>query len=287
MTGGSGFGEPRPDPPGPGEARVERFGDPPFPDPGRSAERGDHDDDLDGPGGEPVGADPAAVERGETRRAVEAVLVAATEPVEPRFLAELVELPVEAIEELCASLADEYEQDQRGFVLAPVAGGYRLQTHPDLAAYVERFVLEGQHVRLSGPALETLGDRRVQAADLARADLGHPRRERRDDAADAGATRLRGRDRPRPGARPRRPVRDHRDVPGTARARLARRTCRRSATSCPTRASSRRSSGACGSQTTPTSEPTEPARRLRWRTPSASRSCSPGPGSGRAERPRS
>jgi segregation and condensation protein B len=95
-------------------------------------------------------------ERSEARRAVEAVLVAATEPVEPRFLAELVELPVDAVEALCASLADEYERDQRGFVLRRVAGGYRLQTHPDLVAYVEHFVLEGQHVRLSGPALETL-----------------------------------------------------------------------------------------------------------------------------------
>jgi len=107
--------------------------------------------------GEVYEAGPApAVERSETRRAVEAVLVAATEPVEPRFLAELVELPVDAVEALCASLADEYEQDQRGFVLRRVAGGYRLQTHPDLAGYVERFVLDGQHVRLSGPALETL-----------------------------------------------------------------------------------------------------------------------------------
>jgi segregation and condensation protein B len=37
-----------------------------------------------------------------------------------------------------------------------VAGGYRFQTHPELAPYVERFVLEGQHARLSGPAFETL-----------------------------------------------------------------------------------------------------------------------------------
>ena len=41
-------------------------------------------------------------------------------------------------------------------MLAHVAGGYRYQTHPAFAQYVERFVLEGQHVRLSGPALETL-----------------------------------------------------------------------------------------------------------------------------------
>jgi segregation and condensation protein B len=37
-----------------------------------------------------------------------------------------------------------------------VAGGYRFASHPDLAPYVERFVLEGQSTRLSGAALETL-----------------------------------------------------------------------------------------------------------------------------------
>jgi segregation and condensation protein B len=92
----------------------------------------------------------------EARRAIEAVVLAATEPVEPRVLAELVELPVARVEELCRALASEYEDDRRGFVLSRVAGGYRFQTHPDLAPYVEHFVLEGQHVRLSGAALETL-----------------------------------------------------------------------------------------------------------------------------------
>ena len=92
----------------------------------------------------------------EARRAIEAVVLASTEPVEPRFLAELVELAAARVEALCAALVQEYEQSERGFVLARVAGGYRFQTHPDLAAYVERFVVEGQHVRLSGPALETL-----------------------------------------------------------------------------------------------------------------------------------
>lgn len=92
----------------------------------------------------------------EAKRAIEAVVLAATEPVEPRFLAELLELPVGRVEELCTELAQEYEANGHGFVLTRVAGGYRYQTDPDLAPYVERFVLEGQHVRLSGPALETL-----------------------------------------------------------------------------------------------------------------------------------
>jgi segregation and condensation protein B len=90
------------------------------------------------------------------RRAIEAVVLASTEPVEARLLAQLVELPVTRVEELCEQLAHEYEEGDRGFVLANVAGGYRFQTHPDLAPYVERFVLDGQHARMSPAALETL-----------------------------------------------------------------------------------------------------------------------------------
>ncbi|HEV7862979.1 MAG TPA: SMC-Scp complex subunit ScpB [Acidimicrobiia bacterium] len=90
----------------------------------------------------------------EWRRAIEAVLMAATEPVEPQMLAQLIERPVAEVEGLCALLAAECTG--RGFVLAKVAGGYRFQTHPDFAPYVERYILEGRHARLSGPALETL-----------------------------------------------------------------------------------------------------------------------------------
>ncbi len=90
----------------------------------------------------------------EARRAIEAVLMAATEPVEPQLLAQLVELPVAEVEGLCALLRAEFAG--RGFTLAKVAGGYRFQTHPDLAAYVERYLLEGRHARLSSAALETL-----------------------------------------------------------------------------------------------------------------------------------
>ena len=92
----------------------------------------------------------------EARRAIEAMVMAATEPVHSTMLAQLLELPVDRIDELCNELAAEYETQGRGFQLARVAGGYRFQTHPDAFAYVERFVLDGQVTRLSGPALETL-----------------------------------------------------------------------------------------------------------------------------------
>lgn len=88
--------------------------------------------------------------------AIEAVLLVATEPVEPVLLAQLVEIPTAAVEAICARLAGEYAAEGRGFTIARVAGGYRFQTAAEQSAYVERMVLEGQTARLSGPALETL-----------------------------------------------------------------------------------------------------------------------------------
>lgn len=88
--------------------------------------------------------------------AVEAVLMVATEPVPPRLLAELLEVSVERVEALCTELAESYEAEGRGFVLARVAGGYRFQSHPAYAGFVERFVTEGMTPRMSAAALETL-----------------------------------------------------------------------------------------------------------------------------------
>ena len=92
----------------------------------------------------------------EEQRAIEAILMVAEEPVEPQLMGQLLEMSPRKVEELCAELAADYENDDRGFVLVRVAGGYRFQSHPDLAPYVERFVLEGQSARLSAAALETL-----------------------------------------------------------------------------------------------------------------------------------
>jgi segregation and condensation protein B len=92
----------------------------------------------------------------EARRALEALLMVAEEPVPPQLLAQLLEIAPARVEELCQELAGEYEAEQRGFELVRVAGGYRYQSHRDLSAYVERFVLDGQSARMSAAALETL-----------------------------------------------------------------------------------------------------------------------------------
>ncbi len=110
---------------------------------------GTHDELEVDPTGRP--GDPADVVR-----AIEAIVLVATDPVPPDLLAQLLELPVATVEQLCQRLADAYDEAGHGFQLVRVAGGYRYQSHPDLAPYVERFVLEGQSARLSAAALETL-----------------------------------------------------------------------------------------------------------------------------------
>ena len=92
----------------------------------------------------------------ETVRAIEAILMVAQESVPAQLIAELVEIPVAQVDEICGTLASVYADAGHGFEIAKVAGGWRYQSHPDLAHYVERFILDGQRARLSGAALETL-----------------------------------------------------------------------------------------------------------------------------------
>ncbi len=92
----------------------------------------------------------------ETVRAIEAIVMVAVEPVAPDLLAQLLERPTAVIERLCAELSAAYDDAGHGFQMVKVAGGYRYQSHAELAPYVERFLLDGQRARMSGAALETL-----------------------------------------------------------------------------------------------------------------------------------
>jgi segregation and condensation protein B len=89
-------------------------------------------------------------------KAIEAIVMVSDRPVEPHLLAQLLEMTPARVEEICEGLAASYAEEDRGFQLVRVAGGYRYQSHPDQAPYVERFVLDGQSARLSAAALETL-----------------------------------------------------------------------------------------------------------------------------------
>ncbi|MEZ5178497.1 MAG: SMC-Scp complex subunit ScpB [Acidimicrobiales bacterium] len=134
----------------------------------------------------------------EAAKAIEAILMVAQEPVEPHLLAQLLEVAPARVEELCHELQAAYDADDRGFVLARVAGGYRFQSHAEMAPYVERFVLEGQSARLSSAALETLAIVAYKQP-ISRPGGGHPGRQRRRRHADAPAARLHRGGRPGPG----------------------------------------------------------------------------------------
>jgi segregation and condensation protein B len=98
-------------------------------------------DEVDGPG---------------VRASLEAILLVADEPVPEVLLAQVLERPRGEIDAALRALAAEYTADGRGFDLREIAGGWRFYTREDCAPLVERFVRDGQEVRLTQAALETL-----------------------------------------------------------------------------------------------------------------------------------
>ena len=92
----------------------------------------------------------------DIRRALEAILFLADEPLSSTVLAQAVEVGRVEVERTLATLAEELEQRGAGIALREVAGGWRLVTHPDAALYVEQFVLSARHARLTKASLETL-----------------------------------------------------------------------------------------------------------------------------------
>jgi segregation and condensation protein B len=90
------------------------------------------------------------------RPSLEAVLMVADQPLDAVALATAVGYPVEQVVSELQLLAEEYDEQGRGFELRNVAGGWRYYTREAYAAVVEEFVLEGQQARLTQAALETL-----------------------------------------------------------------------------------------------------------------------------------
>ena len=90
------------------------------------------------------------------RAALEALLMVAEEPMTSSTLATLTRTPQETVVTTLHDLAQEYAVQERGFDLRELAGGWRFWTRDNCAQVVERFVLDGQHGRLSQAGLETL-----------------------------------------------------------------------------------------------------------------------------------
>lgn len=93
---------------------------------------------------------------GVDTRALESLFFVSDEPLSASVLAQTLEADRRDVENACDALAKELEDRDSGLVLRNVAGGWRLFTHPDVAAMVERFVLSSRQARLTKAALETL-----------------------------------------------------------------------------------------------------------------------------------
>jgi segregation and condensation protein B len=103
-----------------------------------------------------AGTDLRPMDDAELRAALEAILLVVDEPVAEMQLAQIVEQPTERVAGMLEDISARYTAAGHGFDLRRAAGGWRLYTRPEYAPYVERFVLDGQSVRLTQAALETL-----------------------------------------------------------------------------------------------------------------------------------
>ena len=95
----------------------------------------------------PTGRDPRV-------RDLEAILFVADEPVSAAVLAQLTGAERHDVESRLTDLSER--RGASGIVVRQVAGGWRLYTHPEASAAVERFVLSSRHGRMTRAALETL-----------------------------------------------------------------------------------------------------------------------------------
>ena len=90
------------------------------------------------------------------RTCLEAVLLVVDEPVSDLLLAQVLERPRDEVAAELRALSAAYTAEGRGFDLREVAGGWRLYTREECAPVVERFLTDGQEVRLTQAALEAL-----------------------------------------------------------------------------------------------------------------------------------
>ncbi|OUP08219.1 SMC-Scp complex subunit ScpB [Collinsella sp. An2] len=88
--------------------------------------------------------------------ALEALLLASSDPVSASALGQALSITPGEAASLLAELSVEYREANRGFQLREVAGGWRLFTHPAYHDQVETYVLSWDTQKLSQAALETL-----------------------------------------------------------------------------------------------------------------------------------
>jgi segregation and condensation protein B len=96
------------------------------------------------------------VETSSLQAAVEALLFVSDEPVSAATLAKLLDKSPSDIDAVLSTLANQYQEEERGIQLREVAGGWRLYSHPAFHELIENYVLSWDTRSLSQAALEAL-----------------------------------------------------------------------------------------------------------------------------------
>lgn len=110
----------------------------------------------------------------ERRQVLEALLLAAAEPVSAQRLAGVLgESSMREVREAIAALNTEYQESARGFRIEEIAGGFQLRTLPELAPWLQKLRPQPP-LRLSRAALETLAIIAYRQP-ITRAELEHVR----------------------------------------------------------------------------------------------------------------
>ncbi len=88
------------------------------------------------------------------KKAVEALLFVAGRPLKMRELSEILDgLSMDVLSQILKELQNEYAQ--RGIRIVQVAGGYRVESDPELAPYLKRLI-QPKPLKWTKPLLETL-----------------------------------------------------------------------------------------------------------------------------------
>jgi segregation and condensation protein B len=96
------------------------------------------------------------MERIDQKRILEALVLAAPEPISAARLAEIVpSCKVAEVPELIRELNEEYTKQDRAFEIWEVAGGFQLRTRAEFSGYLQQLHMQ-RALRLSRAALETL-----------------------------------------------------------------------------------------------------------------------------------
>lgn len=87
---------------------------------------------------------------------IEGILFISEDPVRPGVISETLGIEEKKVKKVLDTLEKEYIEQNRGFVLKKISGGYRLYSNPVLNEILQKFVRTNIRTHLSQAALETL-----------------------------------------------------------------------------------------------------------------------------------